>query len=155
MGCPFIAVSEPAKGRREKAGELGANLVLDPLNTNVIQEIHKHTDGQGVDIAYECAGSEPGLNTAIAAIKLRGTVMNVALWENRPSIDMGTLLAGEKILTASSCFVDIHKDVIEAIATGKIKGVEELITRKIALNNVVNEGFEALIHDKESQSTLI
>jgi len=155
LGCGFIAVSEPAKGRRERALQLGADLVLDPLTAKVTDEIRKHTNGKGVDISYECAGSEPGLATAVAATKVRGMIMNVALWERNPVMDMGTLLLGEKVLTASCCYADVHKDVIEAIATGKIQGIEELITHKISIDDVVAQGFEALINDKENQIKIL
>lgn len=117
-----------------------------------MKEALQQTNGAGVDISYECAGSEVGLATAVAATKARGMIMNIALWEKRPAMDMSNFLQGEKVLTASCCYVDVHKDVIEALSSGKIQGLETLITGKIPIEKVVPEGFEALVNDRENQS---
>jgi hypothetical protein len=42
--------------------------------------------------------------------------------------------------------------VIEAVASGKIQGIEELITKKISIDNIIEQGFQSLIHDKDHQS---
>jgi threonine dehydrogenase-like Zn-dependent dehydrogenase len=145
-------VSEPANGRREKSLQIGADLALDPRNTDVVQVIHKRTGGRGVDVAFECAGSEPGLLTAVNAVKARGMVMNIALWEKQPTLNMNLLVLKEKTITASSCYVGVHKDVISALSSGKLNGIEELITRKLPLRDVVTKGFEALVNEKDTQS---
>ncbi|KAF8587694.1 alcohol dehydrogenase GroES domain protein [Ramaria rubella] len=152
LGCNWISVSEPSKARREKSLQLGANFALDPLAVDVVKDIREHTKGLGVDIAFECAGMQASLNTAIAATKARGVIMNVALWESRPSVNMMQILMGEKVLTASCCYVDVHEEVIEAVSSDRIKGLADLITKRISIKDVVVEGFEALIHDKENQS---
>lgn len=154
FGCSFVAVSEPAKARREKSIQFGADLALNPVSTDVVKLVKERTNGKGVDIAFECAGSEPGLATAVAATKARGTIMNISIWEKQPVINMGILVLKEKTLTASCCYVGVHKEVIEALSSGKLSGISELITRRIPITDVVSQGFEALVHDKDNQSKL-
>lgn len=48
----------------------------------------------------------------------------------------------------------VHPELLEAIAAGKIAGLEGLITRKVALKDVVDKGFLALLHDKDAHGKL-
>lgn len=38
-----------------------------------------------------------------------------------------------------------------AVAARKIVGIEDLITSKIAIEDIIEKGFQALLNDKESQ----
>lgn len=49
----------------------------------------------------------------------------------------------------------VHSEVLEAVAAGKIPNIEKLITRKIALEDVVEQGFETLLNDRDSQGELL
>ena len=48
-------------------------------------------------------------------------------------------------------YTGVHPELIEAVAAGKIPGLEEMITRKIGLEDVVKDGIMALLNDKDSQ----
>jgi hypothetical protein len=39
--------------------------------------------------------------------------------------------------------------MLEAVAAGKFKGIEKLITRKIAIEDLVEKGIMALLHEKD------
>jgi hypothetical protein len=45
----------------------------------------------------------------------------------------------------------VHPELLEAMAAGKISGIEELITRRVAIEDVVEKGFLTLVNDKDSQ----
>lgn len=62
----------------------------------------------------------------------------------------------ESSLIASQSFSRVHSELLQAVAGGKLTGLEDLITRKIALEEFVDKGIKALIEEKDSQSkTLI
>lgn len=44
----------------------------------------------------------------------------------------------------------VHPELLEAIASGKIKGIEELITRRVALEDLVEQGLLTLLNDRDS-----
>lgn len=46
----------------------------------------------------------------------------------------------------------VHQEVVDALAEGKFKGLEKLITRKIPLEEVVEKGIKALMTEKDTQS---
>jgi len=55
--------------------------VFNPLITNVANECRARTGGVGVDVVFDCAGIPAGLNNGMDALRIRGTYVNVAGWE--------------------------------------------------------------------------
>ena len=63
-----------------------------------MKKAHDFTDGLGVDIVFDCAGVAAGLEAACKAIKIKGTVVNVAIVcprSHNPQ-DMLTRFSGRK-----------------------------------------------------------
>jgi threonine dehydrogenase-like Zn-dependent dehydrogenase len=88
----WVAVSEPTGQRSILARKLGADIVLNPLKDDIVSECRRHsTGGQGVDVAFDAAGTQNTVEAAIAAVRPRGVVVNIvsdrALWpkSRRPS----------------------------------------------------------------------
>ena len=44
--------------------------------------------------------------------------------------------------------------MLEAVAAKKFKGIEKLITRKIAIEDLVEKGIMALLYEKDKQSNV-
>lgn len=83
--------------RREFALEFGAHHVVDPIKENVVTAVQELTNGLGADIAFDAAGVQPAVDTAIKAIRARGTLVNIALWgSKRVSLNMTDMLFGER-----------------------------------------------------------
>ncbi|GAA5926017.1 2,3-butanediol dehydrogenase [Sporobolomyces koalae] len=155
-GCSKVFVSEPSDIRTEIARSCGADEVLNPIKTDVVSKVRELTGGAGVDIAFECAGNQNALDAALEATRARGRVVVVALWEKRATIDLfGSLLAKERFITASCCFVKRDMDaVLDALAQGKIK-VDDLITSRIMLQDIVTGGLEVLKNDASQVKILV
>ena len=74
-GAGWIAGIDPIARRRELAGALGADLVLDPATGDPGREI-KVTGGRaGVDVALELSGRYGALQQAMRSVRLAGTVV--------------------------------------------------------------------------------
>ncbi|KAF8646623.1 hypothetical protein AX16_007124 [Volvariella volvacea WC 439] len=148
-----VIVSEPALLRRKLALEHGATLVLDPTapGVDVIAQIREASGGEGTDVVLEAAGLQKSWDVSMMAVRSRGTIVIVALWENQVKMDLNLIVGREVIVTGVLAYDHVHAEVIEAVASGKITGIESLITRKIALEDAVTKGFEALLHEKDSQ----
>ena len=80
QGVGTVIVSEPTLKRREQNAAF-ADAVLDPLNESVGDRCREMTVGNGVDVVFDCAGIQPGLNAGMDALVFRGTYVNVAGWE--------------------------------------------------------------------------
>jgi len=95
-GCKNIIVSEISKRRREFATQFGAHHVIDPQSSDVVEEVERLTNGQGADLALDAAGVQVGVDTAMKAIKARGTLVNIAVWEKRATLDMNDVVFRER-----------------------------------------------------------
>ena len=78
-GCGQILVSELSASRQKFAKQFGADVILDPRKDDIVKKAHDLTGGLGVDIVFDCAGVAAGLEAACKAIRIKGTVVNVAI----------------------------------------------------------------------------
>jgi 2-desacetyl-2-hydroxyethyl bacteriochlorophyllide A dehydrogenase len=75
----------------------------------------------GFDLAFDCAGVEATISAAIDAINKGGTIVVVAVFENKPPVDLAVL--GDRELTMTGTLMYQRPDYEEAIrriATGDI-----------------------------------
>lgn len=153
MGARWVAVSELAEARKKKAEELGANLILDPREHNVADELREHTGG-GVDVAFECTGTTTTLTTAIDSVRQHGTVCNIAIWEGSSELRPNDLVFKESSLTASLAYAHDYPAVLAAVHDGRIDA-RQLITARIVIDDVVQGGFDELITNKNDHVKIL
>ncbi|KAF4626719.1 hypothetical protein G7Y89_g11438 [Cudoniella acicularis] len=154
-GCGKIIVSEISGSRQKFCKHFGADIVLDPRHDDVVAKVTEETGGNGVDIVFDCAGIAAGLKAACQSIKARGTVVNVAIWEKEILFQPNELVWKEGHYVACLGYVQQDfKDVIQAIASGAMKP-GDMITSKVQLENVVEDGFKELIQNKEKHVKIL
>ncbi len=73
-----VLVLEVDAHRRSVIAALGFD-VLDPTTDDVAARVDAWTEGAGVPLAFEVSGSQPGLDTAIEALAVRGRLVVVAI----------------------------------------------------------------------------
>ncbi|KAL5322562.1 hypothetical protein ACEPPN_010535 [Leptodophora sp. 'Broadleaf-Isolate-01'] len=148
-GCGTIIVSELSAQRQKFDKHFGADVVLDPREDDVVKRARELTGGEGVDIVFDCAGVAVGLAAACQAIKVKGTVVNVAIWEKAVPFQPNDLVRREGSYVACLGYLkQDFKDVIKALADGHIKPAD-MITSKVPLERVVEDGIRELIKNKE------
>jgi threonine dehydrogenase-like Zn-dependent dehydrogenase len=153
-----IIVSEPALARRQFALDHGATIVINPSGSEpatVIEAVMKATNGIGVDIAFDAAGSQVGLDSALPSIRPRGMYLNIAVFDGSPQINMNLIVMREITLAGTAAYNGIHPEMLEAVAAGKFKGIDKLITRKIAIEDLVEKGIMALLHEKDKHVKIL
>ncbi|KAI0552160.1 GroES-like protein [Xylaria curta] len=149
MDAGEIIAVEVAAQRRALAKQFGATHILDPTQVDVAKAARSLTGGWGPPVAFDCAGVPSSLECAILAVCARGTIMNVAIWEKPIPFHPNSLVLDEKKLIGSLCYRSSDfGDVIDALREGRLRP-EPMITGKIALRRVVEDGFEALIQEKQ------
>jgi threonine dehydrogenase-like Zn-dependent dehydrogenase len=94
---PFstIITSEPTTLRRRIARVHGATYALDPTHVNIPEVVLQLTDGIGVEMAFDAAGVQTSIDTAITCVRARGTAVNVAIWGESPRVAMNLLVLKE------------------------------------------------------------
>ena len=71
-GAKRIWSIEPLPHRRALAKELGADVTIDPAQTDPVREILRDTGNRGVDIAFDCATKKGTVNQAIDVTRNAG-----------------------------------------------------------------------------------
>ncbi len=80
-GAETVFALDPLPNRRAWAAQNGADHVLDPTEGDAALEIHRLTDGAGVDVAIELAGVYPALNLATRCTRVGGTVCSAGFYQ--------------------------------------------------------------------------
>ncbi|KAJ4362436.1 hypothetical protein N0V83_010529 [Neocucurbitaria cava] len=155
LGTKKIIVSEVSSSRQRFAREFGAHHVVDPKTYDLVAISKELSGSDGPNIVFDCAGVPASLTTACTAVKARGTVVNVAIWEKEVPFNPNMLVFREAKYTAVLGYQ--RKDfqaVIDQIAAGHLKP-SKMITSKIRLEDLVEGGIKALINDKESHVKIL
>lgn len=153
-GVEQIIVVEPADVRKAKAPGAGADHVIDPTGTDVVAEVLELTSGRGADVSFECAGIDAVLKAAINSTRAGGTCVNVAIWGHEASVAMNDLVFREIRLLGSLAYANDHPATIEMIASGKVDPYQ-FITGRIGLDDIVANGFDELINNKEENVKIL
>lgn len=120
-GAKKIIVSEMASRRKEFAKQFGAHYVLDPSKDDIVARVREICEGQGANVAFDAAGVQPGLDQAIQAIRARGTLVNIAIWEKTATITPNWLCFRERRYMGVATYVEgDFQDVIDALSSGKL-----------------------------------
>jgi (R,R)-butanediol dehydrogenase/meso-butanediol dehydrogenase/diacetyl reductase len=152
-GARKVFSIEVAKSRKEFAKGLGA-IVLDPKETDVAAEIRDQTGGQGVDVAIECIGKAETVNTCIQCTRRGGRIVVVGIFEKPGNINYNDLVFQEKEIIGSLAYCGEFDTVIALLADGRLNA-ESLITGKIKLDDIVENGFKELLKNKESNIKIL
>ncbi|NCE65824.1 hypothetical protein D1159_14875 [Pseudoflavonifractor sp. 524-17] len=100
-GCKVIVVQRSAK-RRELAAQMGADLTLDPAQSDWTAEVMAQTGGMGAAAVVYTAGGSQTVNQCLAAARVGATVLLYApTHEDRPAIDLDLIHFKELVLTGA------------------------------------------------------
>lgn len=138
MGVSKVIVVDIVEKRLQKALELGADVVINGKDEDTVARLMEITDGKGVDLGIETAGSQITASQIIKAAKKGATVVFVGY---SPSGEM-TLPIGmalDKELTFKTIFRyrNIYPMAIEAVASGKIN-IKDIVTDYFELDDIQN-----------------
>ncbi|KAJ9263801.1 hypothetical protein DTO195F2_2718 [Paecilomyces variotii] len=155
QGAKHIIVAEVTENRKVFSREFGATHVLDPKEVDVPQKVRELTDGIGADVVFDAAGVEGALNSAILACRTHGTIVNVAVWEKRPHINVNDLMYKEIKYTGAALYDEsAFTNVIQALCHGQLKP-DKMITGKVKLDEVDEKAFQALIKDRDGHCKIL
>ncbi|VSZ58624.1 L-iditol 2-dehydrogenase [Streptococcus pneumoniae] len=118
-----------------------------------VEAIHRLTNG-GVDVSYEVTGVPVVLGQALAAVHKAGECMVVSIWEREANINPNEFAIQEKTLKGIIAYRHIFPKVLELMEQGYFSA-EKLVTKKIKLENIVEEGFIELTQDKSQIKILV
>jgi len=143
-GAEKVIVFETLERRREMAERLGACAALNPLDGNPGKEIARLTDGLRADPVFECAGKPAAMLLADQVSGRGATIVEVGVMMETCDFPFLNLFMREKSIIASQGYVDEFPTAIAYLASGRVKCDPEMTTARIALSNIMEEGFHTL-----------
>ncbi|KAF4984872.1 hypothetical protein FZEAL_25 [Fusarium zealandicum] len=150
-GVKNIIISEVAASRQAFSKQFGVSRVVNPIKEDVSDVVLGLTEGKGADVVFDCAGVPASIKSACEAVKTKGTVVNVAIWEKEIPFNPNWITWKESSYKSVLGYSpEDFQAVIDNLGTGAIEP-SQMITRKIKLENIVEDGIKALIHDKDNQ----
>lgn len=87
-GAKKVIAIEINPFRRNLAKELNADVVINPLEEDVIKRVKEETEGKGVDVLGEFSGSKPAIEQAFKYIKAGGGMSMLGLPSKNIEIDL-------------------------------------------------------------------
>jgi threonine dehydrogenase-like Zn-dependent dehydrogenase len=150
-----IIVSEVATKRKLFASSFGAHHVLDPTKDDIVKTCKEICDGQGVHYVFDAAGVQAAIEPACHAMRVRGTMVNIAIWEDTMTIKPNAWVFKERKWIASATYAaGDFQEVIDAIDSGKLKPAD-MITLKIKMDEVEDKGFRNLVENKNEHVKIL
>ncbi len=150
-GAGQVIVTEVAEARKSKALELGADMVLDPTEVDVQQEIMGLSEGSGMDIVFECAGVPTTIQEAVNMVKRSGKVGLVGVCFEPAEIIPGIWYLKDvtvKVIPGADLVTSLN------VMARKMLDVRPLISHIATLEDI-EETFEALLNPIDQLKVLI
>ena len=170
-GVKNIVVSEPTETRRSQIGLL-VDCIVDPVKEAVGDKCRAMTDDRGIDVAFDCAGVQQGLEAALEVLGCNGVWVNVSIWGGPMIPPFGPFLMKEITLRTSMVYsCEDFREVMECInqgellypgfhmmltiLTGRYPGLERMVTGKISLDDLVSKGLKQLAESREGHIKIL
>ncbi|KOS05553.1 butanediol dehydrogenase [Flavobacterium akiainvivens] len=152
-GSSNVIVVDIAEKRLEKAKEVGATHIINGKDTDVPAKVKELTNG-GADVFLDAAGVQASFDGGIQSLRNGGTAVLVALFGKTVTHDAFAQVVREITIKGIIAYRNIFPQVISLIDSGRMP-VEKLVTQKITLDNIVTDGFEALVSNPSQVKILV
>jgi len=97
---------------------------------------------EGVDVVYECTGMETCVQAGIYAARAGGTLMLIGMGNPVMTLPISAAALREVDILGGFRYANTYALGIELLASGKLKGVEGLVTQRFVGLDNVREAFE-------------
>jgi len=141
-GCGQIIAIDVDDTRLQTARDLGATHVFNAKKTDVVSEVKALTNGRGADVALECVGGTPTIQTAIDSVRKGGTVTLIGNISPKVEIPLQAVVSRQIRLQGSCASSGEYPICLDLLARGAIR-VEPMLSAVAPLDEGV-QWFERL-----------
>jgi len=138
-----IIVTDLSKTRLDVAQKMGADITVNPSESDIKEAIQANTDGHGVDVSFEAVGITPACVQSLENLRIGGT--SVWLGQGKKTVEIGMLDIVTRELNVSGSFtygLDAFKSAVDMLNQGKID-VGPIISKEAPMDQGA-EWFEKL-----------
>jgi threonine dehydrogenase-like Zn-dependent dehydrogenase len=137
-GASLVIGVDRLPARLEMAKRMGADVVLNYEEQDVVAEIKKLTGG-GVDVAIEALGTQPTFENALRAIRPGGTLSSLGVYSGHLSLPLDAFAAGlgDHTLVTSLCPGGKERmRRLMSVVSAKRAPFEALVTHSFSLDQI-------------------
>ena len=129
----MLIVLDTRAQRLEVATRLGADLVLNPAEIDVVAEVKRLTGGYGCDVYINATGYAPAVKQGLALIRKLGTYVELSVFNEESTVDW-SIIGDRKELDIRGSHLGpyTYPRAIDYIATRKLD-VRGLVTHQFPL----------------------
>jgi 2-desacetyl-2-hydroxyethyl bacteriochlorophyllide A dehydrogenase len=138
-GASLIIGVESDPARSVMARRMGADIVLDYTQVDVVSKIMEITGGHGVDVAIEALGTQGTFENALRVLRPGGTLSSLGVYSGKLSVPLDPFAAGlgdHKIVT-TLCpgGKERMRRLMELVSSGRID-LTPLLTHSFPLERI-------------------
>ena len=156
IGAGPIITTDISDYRLGFAKKMGADLILNPKETDVINEIMTYTDGEGVEAVMEMSGAEPAIHQGFEVVQPGGHVALLGLPQKNISLNLNDWIIFKSIriygITGRKMFETWFR--ARKLLQTKRVDLKPLITHTFKLSEF-EKGFDLLMKGKAVKVTLV
>jgi len=139
-GAAMIIAVESDPVRAKMAKKMGADIVLNNKDVDVVNVIKRLTDGKGVDVAIEALGTQETFENALRVLRAGGTLSSLGVYSGKLAVPLDAFAAGlgdHKIVT-TLCpgGKERMRRLMEMVRSGRLD-LTPLITHTFPLDRIV------------------
>lgn len=136
MGFSPIALCEPVESKRALAANFGADVLIDPLQQNLVLHALQETPEGGYETVFECSGARGALPDAMRCCANGGTVCIVSMIMR--DVEITPMVLNFKEIRVVGSYSNTHgenRQCLDWMARGLLDG-RPLITDEIPLQDL-------------------
>jgi L-iditol 2-dehydrogenase len=154
----FLLVSDPNVRKRQLAEQLGADVAIDPVGADLVEVVHEHTGGKGVEYLIEASGSGEVFRSMPGLISKQATVLLYGHGHTGTDLSvLSSILFKEPVLVSSvGASGGFEKDGRPAVYTRALNLIEQnridiapLITHRYTTFADVEQALSSDIHGED------
>lgn len=152
-GVRIVAI-DTVKKRRKLALQLGADLTLDPAQTNIEKEVEDFLGGKA-EVVIEAVGNPQTQGESLNLVRPGGRVIWFGVADPKAEAKVNPFYIYRNEITLKGCFVNPYttERAIRLLVEGRIR-VSELITHRFGLNQL-DEAMRVYREDEERVKILM
>ena len=149
-GASLVIGVESVPRRQEMARRMGADVVLDPKQQDVVAEIKRLTGG-GVDVAIEALGLQATFENCLRSVRPGGTVSSLGVYSGHLTMPLDALAAGLGDHTVKTTLCPGGKERMRrliSIVRAKRFPFQDLVTHTFRLSQI-EEAYDLFSHQRD------
>ncbi|MGM0702371.1 MAG: NAD(P)-dependent alcohol dehydrogenase [Pseudomonadota bacterium] len=150
-GAGLIIAVDGVDERLEMARKMGADIVIDFRQVDVVSEILKLTGGRGVDASIEALGLQSTFENALRVLKPGGTLSSLGVYSENLTIPLDAFSAGlgDNRIVTSLCpgGKERMRRLMQIIDSGRLD-LGPMVTHRYPLEQIV-EAYDLFSHQRD------